>query len=313
MSNTTQDLYGAVLSPEPATPDSYGERPSGYRLPEATRLGKVRLQVADLARSLAFYEGTLGLQVVEQSATFAALAAVGQARVLVELEERRGVRPAGRGLLGLYHFAILLPDRPSLGRFVQHLASTGVPFGAGDHLVSEAFYLTDPDGLGIEVYADRPRSTWRRIGRELMIATDPVDVDGVIASAAGTPWAGMPAGAVIGHVHLHVGDLARAAALFSEALGFDRMSLRYAGVLFVGAGGYHHHLGTNTWAGAGARPPAKDDARLLAWTIEVPSAADVDDVVRSLTAAGYAVDRRTEFEAEVSDPWGTHVIVHSVG
>ena len=123
----------------------------------------------------------------------------------------------------LFHFAILLPDRPSLGRFVRHLGDIGARAGAGDHLVSESLYLQDPDNLGIEVYADRPRVTWRRIGRELMMATDPLDIPGLIQAGGQLPWEGMPAGTTIGHVHLHVGDLQRAATFYSEALGLDRM------------------------------------------------------------------------------------------
>lgn len=309
MSVTTNDIFGAAPSAEPATPGSYGQQPAGYRLPGATRLGGVTLQVADLARSLAFYEQTLGLRVLGRAPTHAALAAHGDDRVLVELRERPGARSAGRGLLGLYHFAILVPDRPSLGRFVQHLAEQGVRAGAADHLVSEASYLTDPDGLGIEVYVDRPRETWMRTGRELMLATDPLDMQGLVAAAGDTRWDGMPAGTVIGHVHLHVGDLARASAFFSDALGFDRMTWRYPGALFLGAGGYHHHLGTNTWAGPGARMPSDDDARLLEWVIELPAADDVAGAARSLAAAGYAVEESLAGAALTRDPWGTAIVL----
>jgi catechol 2,3-dioxygenase len=206
-----------------------------------------------------------------------------------------------------------MPDRPSLGRFVRHLADTGVRAGAGDHLVSEAFYLTDPDGLGIEVYADRPRETWRRLGRELMIATDPVDVAGVVASGGDAPWTGMPNGTVIGHVHLHVGDIARGAEFFSNALGFDRITWRYPGALFLGAGGYHHHLGTNTWAGPGARTPAEDDARLLEWTIELPAVADVAAAAKSLTEAGDPVNSVQDGSIITRDPWGTAIRLVAVG
>jgi catechol 2,3-dioxygenase len=309
MGATTNEIFGATATGEPAHAGSYGQAPKGYRLPDGTRLGAVHLQIADLARSLSFYEQTLGLRMVEQGSSHATLAAQGDSRVLVVLEERTGVRPAGHGLLGLYHFAILLPDRASLGRFARHLAETGVRAGAGDHLVSEAFYLTDPDGLGIEVYADRPREMWRRMGRELMISTDSVDVAGLVATAGDSRWSGMPAGTVIGHVHLHVGDLAQGSAFFSEALGFDRMTWRYPGALFLGAGGYHHHLGTNIWAGPGARPSAEQDARLLEWTIELPTAADVADAMRSLADAGHAVDQIAPGELLACDPWGTAIRV----
>lgn len=296
---------------EPATPGSYGLPPSGYRLPKATRLGRVQLQIANLSRSLMFYERTLGLRVVEREASRATLAAHGDDRILVELLERPGTQPLARGRLGLYHFAILLPDRPSVGRFVRHLAVSGVRAGAGDHLVSEAFYLTDPDGLGIEVYADRPRSAWQRVDRELMLATDPVDVASLVEAAGDTQWTGMPAGTVIGHVHLHVGDLDQAAAFYAESLGFDRMTWSYPGALFLGAGGYHHHLGTNLWAGPIARAPQDDEARLLEWTIELPSRIDVDNVARSLATSGYAAEGGAAGEVLAHDPWGIAVRVRA--
>lgn len=313
MGATTRDMFGEAAQGEPALPGTYGERPKGYRLPDATRLGQVHLQVANLQRSVDYYEHVLGLRTISRDATHAVLAAHGDDRPLVELHERAGARPmASRGRLGLYHFAILMPDRASLGRFVRHLSEIGARAGAGDHLVSEAFYLQDPDGLGIEVYADRPRETWRRTGRELMMATDPVDVDGLVRAAGDSPWTGMPAGTVMGHVHLHVGDLERASAFFSDALGFDRITWRYPGALFMSAGGYHHHVGTNTWAGSNARPPAEDDARLLEWTIVVPDANSVADLERSLTNTGFPAESSSgngERELITRDPWGTQIRV----
>jgi catechol 2,3-dioxygenase len=307
MGATTQDLFGATGEAEPATPGSYGEPPPGYRLPEATRLGPVCLQVRDLRQSLLFYEGTLGLRVVARGGARAAVAAHGDDRPLVELQERPGVRlaaPGGR--FGLYHFALRLPDRAALGRFVRHLAGPRARVGAGDHLVSEALYLHDPDGLGVEVYADRPRSVWRRIGRELMIATDPLDLADVARSAGDRAWAGMPAGTAVGHVHLHVGSLEHAAAFFSDALGFDRMTWRYPGALFFGAGGYHHHVGANTWAGSGARAPEPDEVRLLEWTIELPDAASLAGAAASLSGAGHRVESAGA-AAATRDPWGTAI------
>ena len=166
-------------------------------------------------------------------------------------------RLSGRGgQLGLYHFAILLPDRAALGRFVAHLARIGERAGASDHLVSEALYLSDPDGLGIEVYADRPRATWRYDGqRQLAMDTRPLDLNSLVQAAGGEPWTGMPAGTVMGHVHLHVGDIERAAAFYHAALGLDKVVWSYPGALFLSAGGYHHHVGLNTWAGPGATRP----------------------------------------------------------
>jgi catechol 2,3-dioxygenase len=307
----TKDIFGDAKEAKAATPGSYGEAPAGFRLPDATRLGSVRLQVADLARSLSFYESVLGLRVVERTSVGASLAGHDD-RPLVELTERKDARPAPhRGCLGLFHFAILLPDRASLGRFARHLGEIGVQAGAGDHLVSEALYLQDPDNLGIEVYYDRPRDGWRRIGRELVMATDPVDIAGLLHAAGGESWTGMPHGTVMGHVHLHVGDIAQGAAFFSEALGFDRTVWHYPGALFLSAGGYHHHLGINTWAGRAAAPPREQDARLLEWTIELPDAASIAAAETSLKRNGYSTERsddsRAKPELVVRDPWGTPV------
>ncbi len=315
MGTSEQEIFGGALDAEPATPGSYGLAPEGFRLPSATRLGPVRLQVADLERSLSYYKGVLGLARLELEpgrAVLGSLAADGLASVpLVELVERRGARPApGSGRTGLFHFALLLPDRPALGRFVLHLGKVGARAGAGDHLVSEAFYLQDPDNLGIEVYADRPQSAWRRVGRELMMATDPVDVAGLVAAAGEEAWLGMPAGTVMGHVHLHVGDLARAAQFYSAGLGFDRTVWAYPGALFLGAGGYHHHVGTTVWAGAGATAPAADEAQLLEWTLELPDPSALASAAASLGHLGDAVESSSTSVA-VRDPWGTRLLLRT--
>lgn len=297
----------SLRSGESAAPGSYGEAPRGFRLPDDTRLGRVRLRVSDLTRSLSFYETVLGMRVIRKADGVAALGTNEDGRVLVELNETRGVSPAAqRGRLGLYHFAILLPDRKALGRFIAHARKLGVRLGSADHLVSEALYLHDPDGLGIEVYCDRPRDTWRRAGREIMMATDPLDIDDLLRAAGDAQWDGMPAGTVMGHAHLHVGDLQQARTFYSDALGFDVMTASYPGALFLGAGGYHHHLGTNVWAGAGARPTRADEAGLVEWTIELPDAASVNAAANSISTAGHAVMRAGN-DAVTADPWGTAI------
>jgi catechol 2,3-dioxygenase len=312
MAATRNALFGEAPEAVAALPGTYGEVPSGFRLPDATRLGRVSLQVADLSRSLEFYQGVLGFREIEHGGSSSVLAARGDDTPLVELHEQAGAKsPPRRGRLGLFHFAILLPDRPSLGSFAQHLADIGAYAGSSDHLVSEAFYLQDPDNLGIEVYADRPRNTWKRLGRQLMMATDPLDVDALVRVSR-DQWTGMPAGTTIGHVHLHVGDLATASAFYAAALGFDRMVWHYPGALFLGAGGYHHHLGTNTWAGASATPPAPDDARLLEWTIQLPDEASLNALANSLTDAGQPVEREENpsgSSLKTADPWGTEIRV----
>ena len=289
-------------------PTRRGISGNSYRLPPAARPGTVRLQIADLARSLAYYEQLLGLRVLESDGRHALLAPQQDDRVLVELREWHRARPmAQRGRLGLYHYAILLPDRTSLGRFVRHLAAAGVQPGAGDHLVSEAFYLRDPDGLGIEVYADRPRQEWRRVNGEIVMATDPVDVDDLLAAAGDSAWTGMPAGTVMGHVHLHVGALADARKFYVEGMGFDVTTASYPGALFLAAGDYHHHLGVNTWAGSGATPAGDADARLLEWSMQLPARADIDAASASIEAAGYPIETVGGGDVIVRDPWGTAV------
>jgi catechol 2,3-dioxygenase len=283
----------------------YGIVPPGFRLPDATRVGAVHLQIDSLQRSIEYYVDVLGLQVLERGADAAGLGAAGGDRPLVWLHAKTGLKPAPRrGAYGLYHFAILLPDRAALGHFAEHLSRAGVRVGMADHLVSEALYLMDPDGLGIEVYADRPPNSWRHHDRELSMTTDPLDIDNVIAEGRGHVWNGVPIGTTMGHVHLHVGKLEEADVFYHRALGFDKTVWSYPGALFLSAGGYHHHLGTNTWSPG---PSATDDqARLLEWEIVVPSADDAVAAARSLRAAGFsAQDAGTGWTA--ADPWGTQL------
>jgi catechol 2,3-dioxygenase len=288
----------------------YGIAPSGYRLPDATHVGRVRLQVADIDGSIAYYERVIGFRVIARDGLVARLGAHGDDTVLVELHEKRGVRAVARqGHIGLYHFAILLPDRGSLGQFVAHLAELNVYAGMSDHFVSEAVYLQDPDGLGIEVYADRPRSAWKHEDRQLSMTTAPLNVPDLLASAGGTTWSGAPAGTRIGHVHLYVRDIDDASRFYHESLGFDKVVWNYPGALFMSAGGYHHHLGTNTWASS-APLAADDEARLLEWEIVVPTDSDIAAVAGSLESHGDSV-QRDGADAIVHDPWGTRVRITS--
>ena len=272
------------------------------RLPDATRLGVVRLQVSSMERALRYYRDFLGFALIDAADGTAELGAHEDDRALLVLHEKAGASPVPRrGRLGLFHFAILLPDRAALGRFAGHLARMGAPAGSSDHLVSEAIYLQDPDGLGIEVYADRPRSSWQHLpSGEIAMSTEPLDVASLLRAAGEAPWTGMPRGTVRGHVHLHVGDLHAAERFYADALGFEVMVRGYPGALFVSAGGYHHHLGLNTWA-AQAAPAGPDDARLLEWTVVLPDSADVDAALERMRAAGHDVTDG----AVVRDPWGT--------
>ena len=290
--------------------EKLGIAPPGYRLPDGTRIGRIRLQISDLDRSIAYYQKVLGLELRERSDGFASLGAKGGEAAILELKERHGARQVPRrGLLGLYHFAVLLPDRGSLGRFVEHLSEIGTYAGMSDHLVSEAVYLTDPDGLGIEVYADRPRDTWRVADRQLAMATDPLDVQNLIASAGGEKWDGMPAGTKIGHVHFYVGDVGRAAEFYHGGLGLDKIVWSYPGALFLSAGGYHHHVGVNTWA-EGSPPATDEDARLIDWELILPDKGSADRAGQSLESAGVEVTLADGF-IEASDPWGIKLRIRS--
>ena len=265
-------------------------------------LGPVLLQVADLDRSLAFYGLVLGLELLDRSGDEASLGAA-DGRPLVALRARAGARPVpARGRNGLYHFAILLPERAWLGRFLRHLEELGVPVGLADHLVSEASYLRDPDGLGIEVYADRPTDDWTYRGREFVLTTDPLDARSVIEAGGTTAWTGMPAEAVMGHMHLQVGELEAAERFYHEGLGLDKTTWSYPGALFLGADGYHHHLGLNSWGAPVDSTP--EDARLLEWTLSVGEDTALDQVAEALASVGHPVTRADEGWT-VTDPWGT--------
>lgn len=293
------------------TREEYGVAAPGWRLPAETRLGSVRLQVADLERSLVYYQKVVGLRIIDLNGGEVSLGVDGRGEPLVQLRERKGARPVPpSGRPGLYHFAILLPDRAALGRFVTHLAANDARFGASDHLVSEALYLRDPDGLGIEVYTDRPRSEWRVTAGQLEMAAEPLDLGALVEAAGGAEWQGMPPGTRIGHVHLHVTDLVRSGTFYHDGLGLDRMVWTYPGALFLSAGGYHHHLGVNTWA-AGAAPAGEGDARLLEWEVVVPSEDDVQRAASSLAAIGFPPSASGSEGAVFHDPSGTPVRVRT--
>jgi len=237
-------------------------------LPADAHIGSVSLTVTDLDRSVSFYRDVLGFQEVSREGPTSLLSANSD-RVLVELHERRDAVPRPRRSTGLFHFAILVPSRAALGRSLRRLADRQWPLsGAADHLVSEALYLNDPDGLGIEIYRDRPRETWRTANGELAMATDPLDVQSVTDEpGAETPWQGLESGTAIGHVHLHVSRLEEGEAFYCGQIGFEPIVRRYPGALFVSAGGYHHHLGMNTWIGVGAPPPPENAVGMRSFTV----------------------------------------------
>jgi catechol 2,3-dioxygenase len=287
-----------------------GIRPPDFRLPAATHVDSAVLQVGDLERSLEFYRDAVGFRLIDRSSeggvNAARLGSLGSDRVLLELREKRGAHPVPRrGKIGLYHAAVLLPDRESLGRFLSHIVSKGIHVGAADHLFSEALYLTDPDGLTLEVYRDRPRETWTIRDREIIGTSDPLDFPGLEKAAAGVAWEGIPRGTVIGHMHFYVADLDAAAGFYHAALGLDKVSWSWPGALFMSAGGYHHHVGVNTWA-AGSPVATADDAKLIEWRLALPTKADAEAAAASLRARGHAVTAK-DGSYLASDPWGISV------
>ena len=274
-------------------------------LPADIRLGPVTLQVSNLERSLGFYEVVLGLVVLTRKSGYAELGALDGAP-LIKLREYPGARPVPRrGRLGLYHIAFLLPERAALGAFLRQVSAAHIRVGMADHLFSEALYLNDPDGLGIEVYADRPRETWPRGDGELVSDSLPLDMDSLLAAGGDTPYAGMPAGTVVGHVHFYVDNLFRAATFYEQGLGFEATVTSFLGARFVSAGGYHHHVGLNTWA-AGAPLAEPDDARLLEWQLVVPAEVRAG-IAERLGAAGFAPETLPDGSLQVVDPWRTAV------
>ncbi|CAN5669133.1 catechol 2,3-dioxygenase [soil metagenome] len=280
-----------------------GIRPPHYRLPASAHIGRVRLAVSELERSVAFYRDVIGLQVLREEDRMVQLGAQGCGRVLLELQEMPGVSAIGRRTrLGLYHTAFLLPSREALSSFVQHLTKLGVPFGAGDHIYSEALYLTDPDGLQVEVYADRPQDQWIFEGREIVSATGPVHFE-TMPTVAEDSWQGAPAGTTVGHVHLYIEDLKAAEKFYIGALGLDIVTWRYPGALFTSAGGYHHHVGLNVWA-AGSPVATEQDARLLFWEMVLPDADEIDRAAASLSLGDFDEINTENGARAFRDPWG---------
>jgi catechol 2,3-dioxygenase len=257
-----------------------------------TRPGPVHVTVSDLARSVDYYRQAVGLEVNEQGAGRASLGTGG--RELLVLIEKPGAG-SSRGYTGLYHFALLVPERIQLAAWLAHAARDGVPLvGLSDHDVSEALYLADPDGHGIEIYRDRPRESWEgRVGERL--TTMPLDVEdllGELDDPGSAPFDGLPAGTVMGHVHLKVADVPAAIAFYRGVLGFDLTAQLGEQAAFLSAGGYHHHVGANTWESAGAPPPPPGTAALRYATIVLPGSAARDEVVAGVEAAGSSVEER---------------------
>ena len=281
-------------------------------LPPGTSMGPVRLRVADLDTMAAFYMRAIGLRELGRSGS-EVLLGIGE-RVLVELEGDPSAPARPPRSTGLFHQAILVPSRADLAVALRRVAESGWSFtGASDHLVSEALYLDDPEGNGIEIYRDRPRDEWSRdAAGTLEMATLPMDVRGVLGSAErGDAGAGMPAGTTIGHVHLQVRSIPEADDFYTGGLGFDPIVRGYPGALFVSAGGYHHHLGLNTWAGEGAPAPPPGARGLRSYEIVLPDAKALAETRAAVEAAGVETSS-DDGGFSVVDPSGSRAELRSV-
>ncbi|MEJ2209564.1 MAG: VOC family protein [Anaerolineae bacterium] len=267
---------------------------SEFQLPAGTGIGRVHLRVADLERALDFYREGLGFREVEAEGDVARLSATGHAPLHVVLTELPGARRKPRGTTGLYHVAIRFPSRRALAWAFRRLVEQEWPFqGFADHLVSEALYLADPEGNGLELYVDRPRDQWPRRGGQIQMATDPLDVEALLAEAGDEPGPGreqaIDPGTDVGHVHLQVSDLGRAEAFYGGLLGLEVTQRGYPGALFLSAGGYHHHVGLNVWAGAGASRPPSDAVGLVSFALRLPEVEAWRALVERVRAAGVEV------------------------
>jgi catechol 2,3-dioxygenase len=277
-------------------------------IPPETHIGKVRLRVADIDDLTTFYERVIGLSAVERDGDVARLGPEG-GEPLIELVSAPDAPAAPSFSTGLFHLAILVPDRAELARSLRRLAAAGWRLtGASDHLVSEALYLQDPEGNGIEIYRDRPREEWRRNGDELAMATLPLDLGGVLGELENDerPADGLRAATTMGHVHLQAADLPPVEGFYNGALGLDVMVRSYPGALFLAAGGYHHHLGLNTWQSQGAPAPPDGALGLDHYELVLPTAADRDSAADRLAQAGADPQRRDD-GVLATDPSGNRV------
>ena len=273
-------------------------------LPATLRLGAVHLTVSNLGRTVAFYEDAIGLRLHRREDGVAAMGA-GKEDLLVLYEEPIAQR-AGRHA-GLYHYALLFPSREELARTALRLAATNTRIqGASDHGTHEAIYLPDPDGNGIELAADRPREAWPDLANpDWGDGPRPLDMDVLLATVAGEePRREAGAGLAVGHVHLHVGDLDRGLGFYRDVLGFELVMFFPGQAAFVSAGGYHHHLGFNTWRGEGVPPEPAGRVGLRHWTVMLEDQEEVEAVRKRVRTAGIATEEREGGGLLVRDPWG---------
>jgi catechol 2,3-dioxygenase len=277
-------------------------------LPADARLGVIRLRVGDLGLQRDFYERAIGLETIGEDNGVTSLG-VGEPLVELVADPDAPERPPRTS--GLFHLALLTPSRADLARALRRVVDAGWRLsGASDHLVSEALYLADPEGNGIELYRDRPRDEWPVTDEGLQMATLPLDLEGVLSEApSGETSPTMAPGTKLGHVHLQVGDLGDAGAFWVDALGFDVVTRYGPSALFVSAGGYHHHVGLNTWAGVGAPRPPAGARGLVHFEVVLPDGGAVDAAADRLERV--ATVEREDGRVLATDPSGNAVLVRA--
>ena len=276
------------------------------RLPAVTHIGFAHLYTADRQRALEFYSEQMGFTMIGQEGDVTTLSADG-AMPHILLTERKDWKPKPARSTGLYHVAIRLPDRKQLARLFRRLLTFRYPFGGfSDHAVSEALYLNDPDGNGLELYCDRPREDWRWEGDQVYMTTESLDLEDLLAQADDAAWEGIDAGTDIGHVHLHVSDLSRAKDFYVDLRGMDiAFDLHSHGALFVSAGKYHHHIGLNIWAGSQRQPAGT--LGLRSYSLQLPDEASREALAERLTEAGYAPETQDDGSLLVHDMDGNAI------
>ncbi|HHW72373.1 MAG TPA: VOC family protein [Firmicutes bacterium] len=283
----------------------------GFHDAHATYVGSLQLRTLDLERAVQFYRQVVGLKTLEQDAGSATLSADGKTPLL-SLVQPAGVIPKPPGTTGLYHFALLLPERADLALFIRHLVDKVVRFGASNHLVSEAVYFSDPDGNGIEVYADTDPDTWSWRQSGVAMDTLPLDFQDLMKAAhpMKQAWDGLPGSTVIGHIHLQVSELLPAEAFYRKGLGFEVVSRYGPGALFMSTAKYHHHIALNTWLGVGAPRPPKNSAGLDHFTLVFPDQQLLAEAVERLKELGTPIDAAGS-HAMVEDPSGNAIVLRN--
>ncbi|EAD0292406.1 VOC family protein [Listeria monocytogenes] len=272
---------------------------------EELRLGEVVLNVGHLKEMAGFYQEVIGLKLLEENERMVRLGVSGSDEALLVLKKIDNAVVPEVPRIGLFHTAFLLPTRESLADVLLHLAKSGYPIdGAGDHAYSEALYLHDIEGNGIEIYADRPKAEWMRDGDgNLPMVTEQVDVDSLLQIATDEPFTGMPNGTIIGHVHLQVTDADKAEQFYKEALGM-KLTTAIPSARFFAAGDYHHHIGSNVWAGRNLELLQENETGLAWFTIITP---DKDAIITTLEEQGYDVKR---FESTISVTDSNGIKIH---